>query len=438
VDIGVITIILFSSLIIFLIIGVPLTMVLGGTAVIFSLLLWGPSSLNQIVFNTFGTMQNFILVAIPLFIFMGNILEKSGIAKSLYEAMYKWFGAIPGGLAIGTVIVCMIFAAMCGISGAATVSMGLIALPSMLEKRYDKSIAIGCIAAGGALGILIPPSVPFILYGLSSGESIGALFASGLLPGVLLGSLFIGYILIRCLLNKTLAPPLTKEERPNWKERFLSLKNLILPMLLILSVLGSIFKGIATPSEAAAVGALGAIGCAAVSRTLTLHVIKEACYVTLRLSSMLVWIIIGATAFTSLYTALGAIELIKKAMIALPISKYAILFGMQFIIFILGMLLDPGGIILITVPVFVPIIKTLGFDPIWFGSLFMINMEMAYLTPPFGFNLFYMKSIVPKGVTMEHIIKSIVPFVCLQGLCLIIVIIFPDIALWLPRKIFKI
>ena len=268
-DIGTITILLFVVMIVGLLTGAPLVTVMGGTSVIFTYFLLGPQALMNVAGNTFGVMQNFIITAIPLFILMGSVLERSGLAVDLYEMMYKCFGGVRGGLAVGTVIICMIFAAMCGISGAATVTMGLIALPSMLTRAYKKDIAIGCIAAGGALGILIPPSVPMILYGLFAGESIGALFASGVLPGILLGGLFIVYILVRCYLQPDLAPALPKEERATWEEKIQSLKAVIAPMLLIVAVLGSIFGGVATPSEAAAIGALGALACAAVTRKLT-------------------------------------------------------------------------------------------------------------------------------------------------------------------------
>lgn len=434
-DLGLITIILFAGLILLLASGAPLVMVMGGGSVIFSYFLWGPQGLMQISSNSFGVMQNFILIAIPLFIFMGIVLEQSGLAKALYEMMYRWFGGVRGGLAVGTVIICMIFAAMCGVSGAATISMGLIALPSMLERNYGKDIAIGCISAGGALGVLIPPSIPFILYGLFSGESIGALFASGILPGILLGLLFIVYILFRCYFQKDLGPAIPKDKRATWKEKFESLRAVFLPMVLIALVLGSIFKGVATPTEAAALGAVGALICAAASRGLTWKVITESCYSTLRLSSMIVWIIIGGTAFTSLYTAIGAVDFIQEVISTLPVSRYLILIGMQVTLFILGMLLDPGGIIMICTPVFVPVIKALGFDPVWFGLLFIVNMEMAYLTPPFGFNLFYMKAIVPSHITMGDIMRSIIPFVGLQAVCLIICILIPEIATWLPRKL---
>jgi tripartite ATP-independent transporter DctM subunit len=434
-DLSLITILLFAGLLLFLATGAPLVMVMGGGAVIFSYLLWGPQGFLQVAANSFGVMQNFILVAIPLFIFMGIVLEQSGLARALYEMMYRWFGGLRGGLAAGTVIICMIFAAMCGVSGAATVSMGMIALPSMLERRYDKDIAIGSISAGGALGILIPPSIPFILYGLFSGESIGSLFASGILPGILLGCLFIIYILVRSYFQKGLGPALPKDKRATWKEKIVSLRAVALPMVLIALVLGSIFGGIATPTEAAAIGALGSLVCAAVSRSLSWKVIRESCQGTLRLSCMVVWIIIGGTAFTSLYTAIGAVDFIREVIAALSISRYIILFGMEFVLFVLGMLLDPGGIIMICTPVFVPVIKALGFDAVWFGLLFIINMEMAYLTPPFGFNLFYMKAIVPKHITMGDIIHSILPFTGIQAITLIICIIFPEIATWLPHKL---
>ena len=240
---------------------------------------------------------------------------------------------------------------------------------------------------------------------------------------------------MRCYIQPDLAPALPKEDRATWEEKIQSLKAVIAPILLIIAVLGSIFGGVATPSEAAAIGALGAFLCAAVARKLTWGVVKESSYSTLKLSSMIVWIIIGGTAFSSLYTSVGAVDLIKDVISALPVSRYVVLFGMQFILFILGMLMDPGGIIIISTPVFVPVIKHLGFDPIWFGLLFIVNMEMAYLTPPFGFNLFYMKAIVPKDISMADIIRSISPYVGLQALCLVICIIFPELALWLPRTL---
>lgn len=436
-DVGQSTLLLFGALVMALISGLPLAFVLGAVAVIFTYFLWGPNALMAMAGNALGVSQNFILSAIPLFIFMGIALQKSGIANSLYEMVYKWIGGVRGGLAIGTVIICMLFAAMTGTSGGATVSMGVIALPSMLRRGYHKNLVLGSISAGGALGILIPPSVLMIVYALFAGESVGALFAGGVLPGLLLGFLFIAYIAIRCFFQTDLGPAIPIDERPSWAERIRSLRTVILPIALILAVLGTIFRGVATPTEAAAIGALGSLICAALAGRLNWQIVRDTSYETLRLSCMVVWIIIGGSCFTSLYTAIGAVDFIKEIVNALPVSRYLVLFGIQFSFLILGMFLDPGAIIMICTPVFVPLIKSLGFDPVWFGILFIVNMEMAYLTPPFGFNLFYLKAIVPSDISMVDIYRSITPFVLLQALCLVILVAFPELVLWLPRLLIK-
>ena len=436
-EVGTITALLFLSLVTGLLTGLPLVFILGGLAVAFSYFLLGPASLFIISSTAFGVMNNFILTSIPLFVFMGIILQHSGIAEALFEMMYKWIGGIRGGLAMGTVVICTLFAAMSGISGAATVAMGVIALPAMLKHDYHKDIAVGSISAGGALGILIPPSVLMIVYGVFAGESIGALFAGGVIPGFLLALMFIVYIGIRSYINPALGPAVPREDRASWREKMISLKAVILPIILIFLVLGVIFKGIATPTEAAAIGALGALFCATISKRLTWDVFKQASFQSLSLSCMIIWIIIGGSCLTRLYTAVGAVDFIGDVMGALPVSRYVILFGIQVTLLFLGMLLDPGGIIMICTPVFVPVIKALGFDPIWFGVLFIVNMEMSYLTPPFGFNLFYMKSIVPRSVTMIDIYKSVIPFVGIQVLCLLLLILFPKLVTWLPSIIIR-
>ena len=435
-SIELITILIFGFVVVGLALGLPLAFALGGVAVVFTFFLWGPEALYMVASRTFGVMSAFILVAIPLFIFMANVLERSGSAEDLYSMMYHWMGPLRGGLAMGTVVICTLFAAMAGISGAATVTMGLIALPSMLKRHYDKNIAVGCIAAGGALGILIPPSVIMIIYALMAGVSVGKMFLGGIFPGLVLATLFIVYIGIRCAIQRDLGPVVPPEERVGWREKLISIRAVIIPVLLVIGVLGSIFTGIASPSEAAAIGATGSLLSAAIYRRLNWKMLKEAWYRTLKLNVMIMWIVVGASLFTAAYTAIGAPELIKTILMEMPGGRWGILIGIQATFFILGMFLDPTGIVLITTPIFVPIIKTLGFDPIWFGILFVINMEMAYLTPPFGFNLFYMKGVVPKGITMGDIYRSIVPFVGLQLVGLIICMIFPQIALVLPNLIF--
>ena len=434
-SIELITFLLFGALILFLVFGLPLAFVLGGVGVVGCYFLWGSKGLFVAAAQAYGAMGKFTLLAIPLFILMAMVLERAGVADDLYTMMHRWMGPLRGGLAIGTVLICAIFAAMSGISATATVSMGLIALPAMLKRGYDKIMAMGVISGGGALGILIPPSVPMILYATLTGESIGGLFAGGVFPGLLLALIFILYIGIRCFFQPHMGPALPREERATWQEKFISLKAVALPIVIILMVLGSIYAGVCTATEAAALGCLGAIISAGVYRKLNWTLLKESCHRTASLTAMIIWILIGAYCFTSVYTGTGAHELMEHLLLSIPGGRYAILITIQMVFFILGCILDPAGIIMICTPVFVPVIKSLGFDPLWFGVLFIMNMEMGYLTPPFGFNLFYMKAIAPAGVTMTDIYRSVVPFVALQGLGLAIVIIFPEIALWFPRML---
>jgi tripartite ATP-independent transporter DctM subunit len=429
---GWLTIILFGSVLSLLIAGLPLVFALGGVATLFIIFIWGPHALAVLASRTYMAMDMFMLVAVPMFIFMGAMLQRSGIAEDLYDLMYHWMGGLRGGLAGGTVLICTLFAAMVGISGAATTSMGLLALPSMLKRGYKKDIAIGCICAGGALGILIPPSVLMIILALFARLSVGQLFIAGVLPGLLLSGLFIAYILIRSYIQKDLGPGVPPEERLPTREKVKLLTAVLLPIGLIFAVMGSIFFGLATPSEASAVGAFGAIVSAAVKRRLTWTNFVSALFVCLRLSAMVIWIVFAASVFTALYAVTGAAELIAGMIIGVGEGWWPII-TMQAVFFVLGMFFDPTGIVLLTTPIFFPVVISLGFDPLWFGVLFIINMEMAFLTPPFGFNLFYMKAVVPPGVTMMDIYKSSIPFVALQLIGLILCMVFPQIVTWLPR-----
>ncbi len=313
--------------------------------------------------------------------------------------------------------------------------MALVALPSMLAHRYDEKLSIGCLAAGGALGVLIPPSVMLIILGMYTNTSIGMLYAGAVIPGFMLAFMFMVYIAILCALFPHLAPALPKEHRVGWKDKFSALKDLILPIGLIFFVLGSIFSGAATPSEAAAVGALGSIFCALFYRKLNWAVIKKCCHETLKLNCMVMWIIFGASVFTALYTAIGAQGLARDLLSYLPGGRWGQMIGMMAILVFLGCFLDPTGIIMISTPIFFPIARSLGFDPVWFGVIYAINMEMGFLTPPFGFNLFYMQSVAPPHITMIDIYKSIVPFVLIEISALGICMIFPQIILWLPKAL---
>ncbi|MFH1058385.1 MAG: TRAP transporter large permease subunit [Pseudomonadota bacterium] len=411
--------------------GMPIVFALGGVSIIGVLWLMGPTGLYMIFATAYGEVTNYLLIAVPLYIFMANMLGSSNLADDLYQTVYCWLGRLRGGLAMGTVIICALFAAMAGISSVATVSMGLIALPSMLKRGYQKDISVGSISAGGALGILIPPSIIMIIYGSIAEVSVGQLFMGGVIPGILLTVLFVLYVGIRCWLQPELGPPI--QEPLVLGDKLRALRGVIMPLLLIMAVLGVIYLGICTPTEAAAIGAAGAMLSSLVYGKLTLKNVSQALMRTLRLNSMVLWIMIGAVAFSHLMSLAGLHIHTQDFMNSLHADPWVIMAVMQLVYFFLGMFLDPAGIIMITTPVFAPIVKHLGFDPVWFGVLFVINMEMAYLTPPFGFNLFIMKGIVPSSISMGDIYRSVIPFVLVQALCLVICIIFPQLVLWMPQ-----
>lgn len=416
--------------------GLPVSFSMGGISVLAIILLWGIDSLFVIALNAYDAIENPMLVAIPLFILMAFTLERAGIADDMYKMMHSFLGRLRGGLCVGTILICTIIAAMSGLSGTGVVTMGVIALPAMLERKYDKKMAIGSILAGGGLGILIPPSVGFILYGMLTQQSVGQLFLGGLLPGLLLSLLFIIYVIVRVIINPELAPALPIGQRTNWREKLISLKAVAPPIFIIISVLGAIFAGIASPTEAAGLGCAACLVVAVVYRKIDFEFIKYVSYRTVHVTSMLMWLIIGAFIFSSVFTRMGAPAVVETLITGLELNRWLIIIAMQISYFIMGCFLDLAAIIMITIPVYLPIIVKLGFDPLWFGILFMINMEMAYLTPPLGLNLFYMKSVTPEGITMRDIYLSIIPFVGLQIIGLAIVMIFPQIALWLPQLVF--
>lgn len=435
-SVGVVSAIIFVSMLLGLSLGLPVAFVLGGVAIVFSFFLWGPNSILNVPLATVGLMKTIVLVPIPLFVFMAIVLERSGIVDALYEMMYRWAGPIRGGLAMGSVLIATVFAAMSGIVGAGTITMALIALPSMLKRGYNKSLAIGSVAAGGALGQLIPPSVDMILYGFIAKVSVGRLFAGGVIPGLILSTLFLIYIAVRSAIQPHMGPALPPEERATWAEKFASIRAVFLPMLLVVGVLGSIFAGLATPTEASAVGATGALICAAIYRRLNWGIMKETAFRTLRITSMCLWIVLGATIFTSVYQALGATEMLKDVLSGMPGGRWGVMITIQLTFFIMGMFIDDVAIMMIAAPIFLPVVTALGFDPVWFGVLFIVNMQMGFLTPPYGFTLFYIKGVAPKGVTMGDIYRSIWPFVGLQGIGLVLIMVFPNLVLWLPNLIF--
>ncbi len=433
--IEIITLLLFTSLFILFAIGFPISFALISVGLIFGIVLWGPSHLYMVASSLYGATTAQTLMAIPLFILMGNLLVYTGMAERLYKALYYWAGPLRGALAIGTIGISAIFAAMCGSSGATTVTVGNIAIPEMLKRSYEKRLVLGSVAAGGLLGFLIPPSVIAIIYASVSGVSLGKLYLGMFIPGFLLAFLYILYIGIRANISPDLAPAIPKEERPTWAEKLSSLRELILPILIVAAVLGGIYSGIVTPTEAAGVGAFCVFLVALISRNRSWRNFRQALLATLRLTGMIVWILMAVTIFTNVYNALGAPELINRAITLLPVGGFGVIILMQLSVFLLGMIMDDIALLVLVTPMYLPIVTSLGFDPLWFGVLFMVNMQIAYMTPPYGFNLFIMKGITPPEITMGDIYLAAFPFIYLQIICFLIVMIFPPFATWLPTLV---
>jgi tripartite ATP-independent transporter DctM subunit len=432
----IVTLLMFGAMLLLMAMGAPLVYCLSIVGMAGAIFLWGVNGAEMVVVSTFGLMNTFVLVALPLFIFMGLVLESSGIADNLFEMFYKVMGGLNGGLGMGTVIICAMIAAMAGVSGAATVSLGIIALPAMIKRGYDKKLTTGTIMAGGALGFLIPPSVMFVFYAFLARLSAGKLLAAGMIPGCMLATIYILYIGILCHYKPHLGPAIPLSERVDFWGKLKSLKTLILPGSLIFAVLGFMYMGITSATEAAAIGAGGSLVCAAAYRNLTWKVFYRAMMNTTKVMGMLMWIGLGAAFFSKIYLGLGSQQMVQNFIERVHLGPYGVLTIILFTYFVLGCFLDDTAILFLTVPLYVPIAKNLGFDPIWFGVLFVVSMQTAYLTPPFGYNLFYMRGVAPPEITTLDIYQSVIPFIILQTIGLILIIIFPQIALWLPDLLF--
>nr|WP_298057221.1 TRAP transporter large permease subunit [uncultured Halomonas sp.] len=431
-----ITAIMFLSMLVLMTMGAPLALALMISGMGSAYLMFGPGGLDLLLASAYSAMDNFLLVSLPMFIFMGLVLERSGITDDLFGMIHKLMGSIPGGLGVGTVLICALIAAMAGVSGAATVSLGIIALPAMLKRGYHKRLVTGTIMAGGALGFLIPPSVLMIVYAFLARESVGKLFAAGLMPGLMLAGIYMIYILIRCRLNPELGPATHPDERFSTKEKLNSLRHILAPGLLVVTVLGCIIGGITSPSEASAVGAAGALLLTMARGKLNWGLLRYVMLSTTKITGMLIWIAIAAVFFSRIYMGLGAGMMISDIIDDFSLSPYVIIIFMLLSFFLLGMFLDDFAILFITIPLYIPIVRDLGFDTTWFAVLFILSMQSAYLTPPFGYNLFYMRSVAPKSITIVDIYRSALPFVGLQMLGLALVVAFPSIALWLPGLLF--
>lgn len=417
--------------------GLSVVFCLGTVAFTFSFITLGEKALIMLPSVILKVSSIYILMAVPLFIFMAAILQYSGIAEELFKTIRFWMGSIKGGLGMGVVVICTVMAAMTGTSGAGTLTMGTIALPIMKKLNYDRYLSIGCVAAGGVLGILIPPSIIMIIYASVTGESVGRLFAGGMFPGLLLATLYIIYVGVRCYFNPRMGPPIPVEERGTFKDKFVSLKGVILPVLVALSVLGVIYTGVATPTEAASFGAAGAIISAAIYRRLNWKIVKTSAMQSFGLLVMALWLYAAAVTFNQTFQLMGGSKLVQDIAVALPVGRWGILIMMMLTLFVLGCFMDDYAVVLLAAPIFVPVVQSLGFNTFWFAILFMVNMQMAYLTPPYGFNLFYMRALLPsKEVSMVDIYKSVVPFIGLQAIGLAFCMIFPPICTWLPGVLF--
>jgi tripartite ATP-independent transporter DctM subunit len=435
-----ITIGMFVGLLIGLFMGHPLAFVLGGLAVIFGYLGWGATSFYMFLNRTWGIMDNYILVCIPLFILMAQLLDQSGVAEDLFDTMRYLFGPIPGGVAVAVVVVSTLFGACTGIIGASVVTMGLLSMPVMLKYNYNKRMASGAVCAGGTLGILIPPSIMLVVMADQAATSVGKLFAGAIIPGLILSGLYIGYILIHCAIKPKDGPALTREERQAVSKLQLTkmvMKSMVPPMILILGVLGSIFAGIATPTEAAGVGAILAFIMTLAYGKFTFTGLKTAVINTAKTTSMVIIILVGASCFAGVFLGSGGGKVVQNLILGIGLGKWGTFIVMMIILFILGMFIDWIGIIMITFPVFLPIAQQLGFDKVWFVVTMAVMLQDSFLTPPFGYALFYLKGVAPPEVTTTDIYWGAFPFWRLMEVGLIIVVVWPSTITWLANLLVK-
>jgi len=439
------TLAMFVALILSIALGHQLAFTLAGVATLFGLIDNGfniPGLFDLYANNVWGLMNNYTLVAVPLFIFMAQLLDQSKVAEALFESLYVVLGGIKGGLGLAVVVVCTVFAATTGIIGASVVAMGLLATPALMNKGYQKEMASGIICASGTLGILIPPSIMMVVYAGLTGlkeTSVGNLFAGAIFPGLLLSGLYFFYIVLRCNINPKLGPPITREEASKYtpaQKWSMTLKSLLPPLGLILMVMGTILAGVATATEAAGMGALGAFLLALFNKAISWDVIRKSSMATLKTTAMVMMLFIGGTFFSTVFLSMGGGDVVADLFIGSGMNPWLALGIMMLIIFILGMFIDWAAILLVTVPIFMPIAMELGFDPLWFAILMCVNLQTSFLTPPFGYALFYFKGVAPPEYNIMHIYKGIIPFVGIQILGLVVLALFPGICTWLPSFFF--
>jgi tripartite ATP-independent transporter DctM subunit len=433
-----IAILMFALMMLLMITGQRVFAAIGFVAVIFAFFLWGTGG-SEIGFNqAMKIMKWYPLLTLPMFIYMGYVMSETGIADDLYKMFHVWFGPVRGGLAIGTIMLMVVISAMNGLSVAGMAIGATIALPELLRRGYDKIMVTGVIQAGSSLGILIPPSVVLVLYAMIARQPVGQLWLAGVFPGLLMAGLFVLYIAVRCLIQPQLGPVLPADERAMpLKEKLKLLSAGIAPFFIFFMMTGLFLMGVTSLVESSAVGAVAATIVAVAKGRLTLRVLHTAVRKTLGISCMFMWIIVAALAFGAVFDGLGAVKAIESFFIdQLGLTPWQILIMMQLSYLIMGMFLDDTAMLVIVAPLYVPLVKLLGFDLIWYGVLYTITCQIAYMTPPFGYNLFLMRAMAPPEVSLGDIYRSIIPFVAVMLLALVIVMAFPQIALWLPQHLY--
>jgi len=429
------TILMLLSLLI-LLTGFPLAFGIASMGILFGFITGGNAFLYMIpqrVMN--GILSEYILAAVPLFIFMGVIMSSSGVAERSFVVLQRWMCNLKGGLAVATISLAIVFAACVGVVGASVTAIGILAIPAMQKARYSDALATGVVCAGGTLGILIPPSIMLILYAPIAGVSVVDMYAGAVIPGLLLGLSYIVYVIIRATITPEIAPSLPKEMSLKFFSReslVQGFKYLAPPVLLVLLVMGSLFLGIASPTEAGAVGSVGAIAMGFIYRTITWQSFKNDCYLTLRITAMIIFIAIAASLYTGAFLNAGCGQVITDVLLSLGLGRWGIFIAVLIIVLILGCFIDWIGILLIMVPIFAPVLATLKFDPLWVGLVVCTSLQISFLSPPFAYSIFYVKAITPK-TPLSDIYRGIVPFVILQVLVTLLCIVFPDLCLWLPR-----
>ena len=431
-----IALLMFSSLMVMLISGQRVFGAIGFVAAVSALCLWGTSGAGEMPFNaSIGLLNWYPLLTLPLFIYMGYMLSESGIASDLYKMLHVWMGPLGGGLAIGTIVLMVAISAMNGLSVAGMAIGTSIALPEMLKRGYDKTMVTGVIQAGSSLGIMVPPSIVLVLYGMIARQPVSQLWLAGVGPGLLLAGLFVAYIAIRCKLQPEMGPVLPKEERdiPR-EEKFKLLRAGILPLIIIFSVTGFFMLGVTSLVESSAVGAAAATIAAIAKKRMTKKVMDNTLHMTLNVSCMFMWIILAAMCFGAVFDGLGAVRAIETLFLdKWGLGPWQVLIMMQLSYIVMGMFLDDTAMLVIVAPLYIPLIISLGFNAVWYGVLYTVTCQIAYMTPPFGYNLFLMKAMAPKEVSLMDIYNSIIPFVILMVIGLALVMIFPEIAMWLPE-----